>query len=638
MAGPSSHGLDGPALTTNGHTLPSLSTTNGHSATNGVSANGLQKHGKGVVPRVHIPGTLLHDDMTIDREEFVRLVVQSLRDVGYTTSAHILEQESGYTMEGEDVSQFRQSIMEGEWTVAESMLTRLGVTDTDGLMDAKFLINQQKYLELLEAQRTTEALHVLRNQLAPLGVDPEQLHSLSSLIMCSEPEDVRQRAGWDGAAGNSRDQLLLNLHHYIPSSIMIPQRRMPNLLQQSRLYQRQQCLYHNLPSSNTDFSLYNDHRCDKSAFPRVTTTILKGHKDEVWHIEWSHDGAYLASASKDKAAIIWKIGPETEPSTRQWETHHILRDHPYSVGCLAWSLDDTILLTSADNIIKIWNTKTGVCLRPLDKHTETVTSLAWLPNGSGFLSAGLDRRIIHWDVDGTEIESWGTTAIRITSLAVTPDMSRVVTVGMHYISNGSSGSTSRGSGRRSGDFSATPPTGGNGVPVHPRSTSDNWLITYTFATKQVETSVRLEGEVTSVKVSQNSQYALINHAPDEIHLWDLNLGRVARKFTGQKQGRHVIRSCFGGWTETLSSAGVKRWIDGNVYVWHRETGVLLEVLSGHGEGSVNSVAWNPRKERMFASCSDDHTIRIWEALGADLSTYSQPGTPVGKGKGKIHQH
>ena len=62
--------------------------------------------------------------------------------------------------------------------------------------------------------------------------------------------------------------------------------------------------------------------------------------------------------------------------------------------------------------------------------------------------------------------------------------------------------------------------------------------------------------------------------------------------------------------------------DGNVYVWYRDTGALLEVLSGHGEGSVNSVAWNPKNEEMFASCSDDHTIRIWEAPRPDLAADS----------------
>lgn len=65
-------------------------------------------------------------------------------------------------------------------------------------------------------------------------------------------------------------------------------------------------------------------------------------------------------------------------------------------------------------------------------------------------------------------------------------------------------------------------------------------------------------------------------------------------------------------------------IDGNVYVWHRDTGALLEVLAGHGEGSVNSVAWNPRNERMFASCSDDHTIRIWETPPSDMAVDDSP--------------
>lgn len=43
----------------------------------------MAKHGKSPVARVNPPGTLLYDDSNVDREEFIRLVVQSLRDVGY---------------------------------------------------------------------------------------------------------------------------------------------------------------------------------------------------------------------------------------------------------------------------------------------------------------------------------------------------------------------------------------------------------------------------------------------------------------------------------------------------------------------------------------------------------------------------
>lgn len=40
----------------------------------------------------------------------------------------------------------------------------------------------------------------------------------------------------------------------------------------------------------------------------------------------------------------------------------------------------------------------GLCIRCLKEPSETVTSLAWLPDGSGFISGGLDRKIIHWVV------------------------------------------------------------------------------------------------------------------------------------------------------------------------------------------------------------------------------------------------
>lgn len=81
-AGPSSHGLDVPG-TSNGHTNGfALSPTNGNSNGAGPIGNGVQKHKS--IAKVSLPGTALYDDDSyVDREEFVRLVVQSLRDVGY---------------------------------------------------------------------------------------------------------------------------------------------------------------------------------------------------------------------------------------------------------------------------------------------------------------------------------------------------------------------------------------------------------------------------------------------------------------------------------------------------------------------------------------------------------------------------
>lgn len=95
---------------------------------------------------------------------------------------------------------------------------------------------------------------------------------------------------------------------YIPSSVMIPPRRLATLLHQAREYQNSRCVYHNSPLESSSSSLYTDHHCNKSAFPNTTTTILQGHSDEVWNMQWSHDGAYLATCGKDKSAIVWKAG------------------------------------------------------------------------------------------------------------------------------------------------------------------------------------------------------------------------------------------------------------------------------------------------------------------------------------------
>ncbi|KAG9102164.1 hypothetical protein FS749_014943 [Ceratobasidium sp. UAMH 11750] len=545
--------------------LASASTSTSSLPLNGESngVDGLVTNGYGTakassVELVRPAWSTLYKDSQLDREQVMRTILQALRDVGYTETAATLEAESGYKLESSDVAQLRHSIKNGLWDDAAAMLIRLGVTAESELRAARFLISQQKYLEQLEAMQPTGALQTLRGELAVYCSDPERLHHLSSLIMCASSADVMERARWDGAAGTSRERLLTDVQRFISPALMLPPRRLDALLTHARAYQRATCAYHQADSSDT-ISLYVDHSCTRAQFPTLTSHILAEHTDEVWRLEWSHDGRYLASTSQDKTVIIWRIGPETEPAVRACSAERVLSGHEHAVNALAWSPDDKVLLTSAEQVIKMWDV------------TDSM--------GQKLHELGI--------VDDKPL------SIRVTDLAITPDGARLVAVGtlVPAMPNGNNFDASR----------------------HGRS-----MKVFNMRTKAEVFSAGLVNEVTSVKTTADSRYALISHAPDEIQLWDLETQRMCRKYTGQLQGKHVIRSCLGGADEDFILSGSE---DQRIYVWRRDTGALLEVLSGHGPGCVNDVAWNPKEPGLFASCSDDHTVRLWCPPPSGLVTH-----------------
>ena len=459
----------------------------------------------------------------LDREEVVRLLIQSLDDMGYSKASSQLASESGYATETFDVSNFRSAVLNGEWDGAEALIKRLQLRDHVNMSSVLFLLRKQKFLELLEARDLSRALMVLRSELSPLDIYVDQLHNLSTLLMCATPAEIFERSGWDGSRGISRQSLLNELQSHISPTAMLPRQRLNTLLTQAKLYQIGKCLYH---SSDEPFSLLSNHSCDRGQFPSQQIEILTMHSDEVWFVQFSHDGTRLASSSKDMTAIIWSMDT--------FSPVHMLKEHEGAITCLDWSPDDRQILTSSQDCkVKLWDTESGAGIRTFDGHQNPVSVCAWLSRGDAFVTAGMDKEIIIWSPTGVILHQFNEN--RIYDLAITPDGKKLIAI-----------------------------------------CTAKMLHIYDLEEKVELTHICLQTDLTSVHISSDSRYALINTAAQEVELWDLIECGIVRKFVGHQQKNYVIRSCFGGASENFVLSGSEGL--GVVYLYMSRLTLQMDVF------------------------------------------------------------
>uniref|UniRef100_A0A3Q7I4V8 Uncharacterized protein n=1 Tax=Solanum lycopersicum TaxID=4081 RepID=A0A3Q7I4V8_SOLLC len=223
---------------------------------------------------------------------------------------------------------------------------------------------------------------------------------------------------------------------------------------------------------------------------------------------------------------------------------HVLRSHQKPVSFVAWSPDDTMLLTCGNTeVLKLWDVETGTC------------------------NSDAEKGIYMWDSEGNEIKSWkGTRMPKVLDLAITPDGEKLISIfsdkDIRILNVG---------------------TGGEHV-------------------------ISEEYPITSLSLSGDGKFFIVNLNSQEIHMWDIAGEWLSpMKFEGHRQHKYVIRSCFGGLDSTFIASGSE---DSKVYIWNRRGSKPIEILCGHSM-TVNSVSWNPKRPQMLASASDDQTIRIW---------------------------
>lgn len=290
---------------------------------------------------------------------------------------------------------------------------------------------------------------------------------------------------------------------------MLPENRLAVLLQKVKQNQIDSCLWHTNASPP---SLYSDHFCDRSQFPTETALQLTDQQGEVWGIQFSHDGRRLAGFGSDEVVTIWDV-----PSFNVVQT---LGDHVDGVANVSWSPDDSMIVTCArDRYARLWNAKTGVLLRRLDRFGEPVSGCVWAPNGRSFTVSSLDKQhgMRTYTTDGDMICDWAKEH-RVQDLCSSPDGRWIVS-------------------------------------VDDRST----IHVYNATTRGLEFEIEMKARPTSVSISEDSSRLLVNRQDGEAQLIDLATRSVTQKFLGHTGGECLIRSAFGGANESFVVSGSEGW-------------------------------------------------------------------------------
>ncbi|TBU26067.1 WD40 repeat-like protein [Dichomitus squalens] len=120
-------------------------------------------------------------------------------------------------------------------------------------------------------------------------------------------------------------------------------------------------------------------------------TQWTGHREAIRGLSFSPDDNRFATASDDSTIRLWSFEEQRAERT--------LTGHGWDVKCVEWHPTKGLLVSgSKDNMIKFWDPRTATVLSTLHYHKNTVQALSWSPNGDLVASASRDQTVRVFDI------------------------------------------------------------------------------------------------------------------------------------------------------------------------------------------------------------------------------------------------
>ncbi|XP_028026047.1 autophagy-related protein 16-1 isoform X2 [Bombyx mandarina] len=318
-------------------------------------------------------------------------------------------------------------------------------------------------------------------------------------------------------------------------------------------------------AGSTDDKIMDSLPYYATALPSKVAIRFDAHDGEVYAVKWSPTDRLVATGGADRKVKLWDVSKSIVENKGTLVGSN--------AGVMSVDFDSTgayIVGASNDFASRVWTVADQRLRHTLTGHSGKVMAAKFLGEPTKVITGSHDRTLKIWDLRSrmcTETKFAGSSCNDL----VTSDGAGSTIISGHF---------------------------------------DKRIRFWDIRTEMSANHIMLQGKVTSLDLSRDSNYLLACVRDDTIQLIDLRMNTIVRSFSNEafKVGCDWSRAAFGPGGRLLAVGAA----DGVVFVWNTYSGRLETTLKDHTT-AVTSVSWHPQSG-LLASVDRGKRALIWGDL------------------------